>query len=95
MLMTVIFRDVHDGLGLTRQTIDGLSFTELLYADDTALVTTAAPSMNKLAAKIDVCAEYFGLKFNHSECVAMNYNTPFATKFENGERSPPQTRRST
>lgn len=86
--MTVLFRDVHDGLDLSRQTIDGLSFTELLYADDTALVTTTAPSMNKLVAKIDTCAAYFGLKFNYSKCVAMNYNTPFATKFKNGDKIP-------
>ena len=86
ILMTVLFRDVHDGLDPSRQTIDGLSFTQLLYADDTALVTTSAPSMNKLVAKIDTWAEHFGLKFNFSKGVAMNYNTPFATKFKNGEQ---------
>ena len=86
--MTVLFRDVHDGLDLDRQTVEGLSFTELLYADDTALITTTAPAMNKLVAKIDTCAEYFGLKFNYNKCVAMNYNTAAHTKFKNNERIP-------
>lgn len=88
ILMTVLFRDVHDGMNLAQQTIDGIDFTELLYADDTALITTTAPSMNKLVAKIDKCAAYFGLHFNHSKCVAMNYNTNRRTKFKNGEPIP-------
>ena len=86
--MTVLFRDVHDGMDLSRQTVDGLSFTELLYADDTALITTTAPAMNRLVAKIDDCAATFGLKFNYSKCVAMNYNSPRTTKFKNGELIP-------
>lgn len=84
ILMNALFRDVHDGLDLSRQTIEGISFTELLHADDAALVTTTGPAMNKLVANIDTCAEYFGLKFNHSKCVAMNYNTPYTTKFKHG-----------
>lgn len=59
--MTVLFRDGHDGMILTQQMIYGLDFTELLYADDTALITTTAPSMNKLVAKIDTCSLTFGL----------------------------------
>jgi len=68
--------------------VDGLTCNELLYADDTALVTTTAPAMNKLVATIDTCAEYFGLRFNYSKCVAMNYNTNFSTKFKTGDKIP-------
>lgn len=88
VLMTVLFRDVHDGLNINQQRATGLSFTELLYADDTALITTTAPSMNKLVQKIDRCAAYFGLKFNYNKCVAMNYNTNMSTKFGNGMKIP-------
>lgn len=84
ILVTVLNRDVHDGLDLSRQTVRGLNFNELLYADDTALITTTAPSMNKLVKKIDHCARYFGLKFNYwySKYVALNCNTNQATKFK-------------
>lgn len=44
--------------------------------------------MNRLVAKIDDCAATFGLKFNYSKCVAMNYNTPRKTKFKNGVEIP-------
>lgn len=88
ILMTVLFRDVKDGINLDNQSVDGLDFNELLYADDTALITTTAPSMNKLVGKIDTCAAHFGLKFNYSKCIAINYNTPYTTKFKNGDKIP-------
>lgn len=86
--MTVLFRDVHDGLEISNQCIEGLSFSELLYADDTALITTIASAMNKLVKKVDDCADHFGLKFNYSKCVAMNYNTRYSTKFVGGDKIP-------
>ena len=88
ILMTVLFRDVRDGLNIGNQAVEGMDFHELLYADDTALITTTAPSMNKLVSKIDTCAEHFGLKFNYTKCVAINYNTPYSTKFKNGDKIP-------
>lgn len=62
--------------------------TEYLYADDTALVTTTAPAMNRLVSKIDTCAEYYGLKFNYNKCMAMNFNTQASTKFKNNGKIP-------
>lgn len=50
--MTVIFRDVHDDLNLKRGTLEGLDYTELLYADDTVLITNNIHAMNRLLAKI-------------------------------------------
>jgi hypothetical protein len=46
IVMTVVFRDVHDSLNMQRGLVEGLSFTELLYADDTALVTNTVNAMN-------------------------------------------------
>ena len=48
ILMTVMFRDVHSELNLKRGKLKGPTFTELLYADDTALVTNNADAMNRL-----------------------------------------------
>ena len=53
IVMTVIFRDVHDNLNLEKGTLDGLSFTELLYADDTVLITNNVNAMNRLLAKVE------------------------------------------
>ncbi len=50
--MTVMFRDIHDDLNLTRGKMDGLDFTELMYADDTALITNNANAMNRLIGKL-------------------------------------------
>ena len=60
ILMSVLFRDIHDELNLTRGRLPGLDFTELIYADDTALVTANANAMNRLVAKIEEHAEYYG-----------------------------------
>ena len=38
VVMSVIFEDVHDGLNLIRGHVEGLDFSELLYADDTVLI---------------------------------------------------------
>ena len=72
--MTVIMRDVHDGLNLKRGTIDTIDFNELMYADDTALVTNNTNAMNRLLERIETRANSFGLHFNKDECVAMIFN---------------------
>ncbi len=53
IVMTVIFRDVHDKLNLDRGTVDGINFTELLYADDTILITNNVNAMNRLLEKVE------------------------------------------
>jgi hypothetical protein len=65
IVMTVIFRDVHDGLNLNRGRLESLDFTELLYADDTALITNNVNAMSKFLAKIEKCILYHG--FNHNK----------------------------
>ena len=88
IVMTVMFKDVHNGLNMERGKIEGLDFTELLYADDTAVVTNNTNAMNRILAKIEKCAEYFGLKFNKTKCVAMNYNTTGTTKYADNTKVP-------
>lgn len=55
--------------------VEGLSFMELLYADDTALITNNVNTMNRLLAKVEKCATYHGLAFNKAKCINMNFHT--------------------
>ena len=75
VVMTVMFRDIHSELNLTRGTWGDLDYTELLYADDTVLVTNNAHAMNRFLSKVEQHASYFGLRFNQGKCVAMGVNT--------------------
>ena len=88
IVMTVIFRDVHDNLNLDRGMLDGLSFTELLYADDTALITNNVNAMNRLLAKVEKCAKYHGLSFNKTKCVSINFHCQEKTKYADKTKVP-------
>ena len=86
VVMTVVFRDVSDGLNMSRGMVDGLSFTELLYADDTVLITKNVNAMNRLLKKVEQCALYHGLNFNKQKCVSFNFHTNERTKYANGAK---------
>ncbi len=88
IVMTVIFRDVHDGLNLTRGMVEGLSFTDLLYADDTALIINNVNAMNRLLAQIEKCAGYHGLNFNKGKCVSLNFHCKDKTIYADGTKVP-------
>ena len=51
IVMTVVFRDVHDEINLSKGKLNRLDFTELLHADDTVLVTNNVDAMNKITNK--------------------------------------------
>ena len=85
-----MFRDVHSELNLKRGKLKGLTFTELLYADDTALVTNNANAMNRLLAKIEYHAAYYGLNFNKTKCVSFSFNTTAQPIFADGSKVPSQ-----
>jgi len=86
ILMTVMFRDVHDELNMTRGTLDPLNFTELLYADDTILITNNLNAMNRLLAKVEEHATYYGLSFNKTKCVCLPFNSTGAPRFQDGSK---------
>lgn len=88
IVMTVIMRDVSEEENFNRGLLDGLSFTELLYADDTVLLTTNVSTMNRLLAKVEKCANYHGLNFNKNKCVSVNFHTTARTKYADGSRVP-------
>lgn len=90
ILMTVMFRDIHSELNLDRGRLGGLDYTELLYADDTVLFTTNVNAMNRLLAKIEEHASYYGLNFNKSKCVAFSFHSDKAPTFADGSKVPMQ-----
>jgi len=63
-----------------------INFTELLYADDTALITTNQNAMNRLINKVEENTKYFGLNFDKEKCVAMGYNAMDAPVFHDGTK---------
>ena len=90
ILMTVMFRDVHAEINLERGRLQGLSFTELLYADDTALVTNNVNAMNRLLTQIENHATYYGLNFNKTKCVSFCFNTKGKPVFADHRKVPEQ-----
>ena len=86
ILMTVMFRDIHDDVNMKRGCVDPIDFTELLYADDTALITNNINAMNRLLAKIEEHAAYYGLNFNKTKCVGLPFNSNATPKFKDGSK---------
>lgn len=91
--MHVLFEEVHGDLNLSRARLDNLDFTELMYADDTAVVTSNVNAMNRLLRSIELKAAEYGLKFNKAKCVAMSFNSSRQPKFMDG--APVPTEKST
>ncbi len=86
--MTVMFRDVHESTNMSRGLLNGLDYSELMYADDTALITNNINAMNRLIKSIETHAAYFGLNFNKGKCVAMVFNSDNIVKFGDGTPMP-------
>ena len=66
----------------------GVSFSEILYADDTVLISDEAKAMNKFLDTIEKHAWYYGLSFNKSKCVVLKMNANNNIKFGNGTKVP-------
>jgi len=86
IVMTVMFRDIHGELNLERGKLWPLSYTELLYADDTVLITNNQNAMNRFLQKVESHAAYFGLRFNKKKCVALAVNSDAKPRFANGDK---------
>ena len=73
---------------MSRGLLNGLDYSELMYADDTALITNNINAMNRLIKSIETHAAYFGLNFNKGKCVAMVFNSDQKVKFGDGSPMP-------
>ena len=70
MLMHVVFHDINNETFTERVkgSIPGLNFTEILYADDTLLITSNARAAGKLLRAVESESLYYNLKLNKSKC---------------------------
>ena len=86
LVMSVMFRDIHRDidLSLISSRLDGINFTEVLYADDTFLVTRDARGMNSLLHMVEKESAYYGLQLNEGKCSVISMNGNIRICFADG-----------
>ena len=86
--MHVMFSAVKDRFNdLFRQnSCQGISFQDVLYADDTPLVATSCKSVNGYSNLIEEESKYFHSKLSHSKCSYIAYSCHEVLRFRNGGR---------
>ena len=71
LVMTVLMKDVKSRLNTKRQNepINGIKFSEILYADDTLLFGPHTQNINKLFKEIQIESNYYNLNLNQGKCI--------------------------
>ena len=66
LVMTVMINDIHNRKGDTIRlgNIDGLTYSEVLYADDTLLALERTRETNILLHEIETDSSYYNMKLN-------------------------------
>ena len=84
--MTVGFYDINREVSkyTYNQTPLGLKSNELLFADDTLIVTKNTQSMHKSLHAIQRHSAYYGMELNYNKCIVLNLNRKHKIKFQNG-----------
>ena len=74
--MGALFSDIKVELNTPRQhqPIDGIYFSEILYADDTLIFGASTHCVNVLLHAIEKHSAYFGLTLNYGRCVNLTAN---------------------
>ena len=93
LVMTAMFADIHERVNpkiytLHGGVIDGLGFTEILYADDTMLVLKDSKPASKLLHEIETESEYYNLKLNKDKCETILMNNHKKVVFKDGTELP-------
>ena len=70
--MSVMFSDIRSEhhRSLSHGQLDHRSFMEIIYADDTLLITKMTRAMNWLAVEDE--SHYYGLSLNKSKCAVIS-----------------------
>jgi len=76
---------IRDSARTLRDTPDVANFQEVLYADDTILISTKAGSMNKYLALVEQESGRLGLKLNRKKCKTVCRTRRSHVKFQDGE----------
>jgi hypothetical protein len=90
IVMSVLFADIRRDhhRALSHGKLGHLSFMEVLYADDTLLVTKNTRTMNRLLHAVESESQYHGLKLNQSKCAAIASTGRHRIKFRDGTPVP-------
>ena len=88
LLMTVLFHDIHcqNSRKINGGRVPGISFTELLYADDTVLVAKDTQTVHTLLHAIEVESEYYNMRLNKDKCNYIARNKNNIIRFKDGSR---------
>ena len=93
IIMTAMFHDIHAQPDLQEQLrknrIPGATFDEVLYADDTILVSESKVAIQKLLHAIEVESERYGMRLNLKKCEVVQLNSSEDIRFRNGVVVPP------
>ena len=86
--MHVMFSAVKDRFNdlFLQKSCQGISFQDLLYADDTPIVARSRKSVNSYSNLIEGESKHFHLKLSHSKCCHIAYSFHEVLRFRNGER---------
>ena len=88
LLMTVLMHEVHeqtDEIAKSGQ-ITHINFTELLYADDTLVITNNQESMNQILNLIEKVSTGYNMALNRAKCFHVSKNCKPIIKFKDGTR---------
>ena len=87
IVMTVIFKDLHrdDHLNTIRWRQNNWPKDEILYADDTILISPNTRALNRILAELEEAAGLYGLRLNRNQCVALPMYGDPNIHFKNGE----------
>ena len=91
ILMSTIFSDIRETLSSPKQQspMTDISFSQILYADDTLIFGDHTQSINKLLKEIEMESSYYGLKLNYNKCVNLTTNRKTSTiKYRDGSKVP-------
>ena len=90
--MTVMFEDIHRTVNrklysksLKKGPVDGLSFTEILYADDTLLILKDSDSATTLLQAIEEESKYYNMKIKEDKCETIAMDGKSKVKVKSGK----------
>ena len=86
LVMTVMFADIHNGKRATllHGFIDGIDFSEILYADDTVIVMKRIRETNILLHDIENESRHYNMMLNNNKCEVIVMHKNNDIRFEDG-----------
>ena len=64
-----------------------MGFNEVLYADDTLLISKNTAGMNKFLHAIEEESTYYGLALNHDKCIVLAMSGRNIIRFRDGSHT--------